>query len=56
MTSSLKNAMKAILWLAYRNVVVAVVRCVGLWVLGRGRKNWYECVRDDMKALGLHPE
>ena len=34
-----------------RNLVVAGVRCVG-----RGRKTWYECVKDDMKALGLHPE
>ena len=24
--------------------------------MGRGRKTWYECVKDDMKALGLHPE
>ena len=31
--------------------VVAGVRCVG-----RGRKTWYGCVKDDMKALGLHPE
>ena len=22
----------------------------------RGRKTWYECVKDDMKVLGLHPE
>ena len=36
---------------ACRNVVVAGVRCTG-----RGRKTWYECVKDDMKALGLHPE
>ena len=36
---------------ACRNVVVAGVRCAG-----RGRKTWYECVKDDMKALGLHPE
>ena len=36
---------------ACRNVVVAGVRCVG-----RGRKTWYECVKDDMKVLGLHPE
>jgi hypothetical protein len=34
-----------------RNVVVAGVRCAG-----RGRKTWYKCVKDDMKALGLHPE
>ena len=34
-----------------RNVVVAGVRCAG-----RGRKTWYECVKDDMKALGLHTE
>ena len=36
---------------ACRNVVVAGVRCAG-----RGRKTWYECVKDDMKALSLHPE
>ena len=23
---------------------------------GRGRKTWYECVKDDMKELGLHAE
>ena len=23
---------------------------------GRGRKTWYECVKDDMKVLGLHAE
>ena len=34
--------------LAYRNVVVAGVRCVV-----RGRKTWYECVKDDMKVLGF---
>ena len=34
---------------ACRNVVVAGVRCVG-----RGRKTWRECVRDDMEELGLH--
>ena len=34
-----------------RNVVVAGVRCAG-----RGRKIWYECVKDDMKELGLHAE
>ena len=22
----------------------------------RGRKTWYECAKDVMKALGLHPE
>ena len=33
---------------ACRNVVVAGVRCAG-----RGKKTWYECVKDDMKALGL---
>ena len=36
---------------ACRNVVVAGVRCAG-----RGRKTWYECVKDDIKALDLHPE
>ena len=35
---------------ACRNVVVGV-RCAG-----RGKKTWYECVKDDMKVLGLHPE
>ena len=37
--------------LACRNVVVAGVGCEG-----RGRKIWYECVKNDMKVLGLHPE
>ena len=23
---------------------------------GRGRKTWYECVKDDMKELSLHTE
>ena len=36
---------------ACRNVVVAGVRCAG-----RGRKTWYECVKKDMKVLGLHAE
>ena len=36
---------------ACRNVVVAGVRCAG-----RGRKTWYQYVKDDMKALSLHPE
>ena len=36
---------------ACRNVVVAGVRCAG-----KGRKTWYECVKDDMKVLGLHSE
>ena len=35
--------------LACRNVVV--VRCAS-----RGRKTWYECVKEDMKVLGLHAE
>ena len=34
-----------------RNVMVAGVRCVG-----RGRKTWGECVKDDMRLLGLQPE
>ena len=34
---------------AYRNVVMAGVRCAG-----RGRKTWRECVKDDMDELGLH--
>ena len=36
---------------ACRNVVVAEVRCAG-----KRRNTWYECVKDDMKVLGLHPE
>ena len=36
---------------ACRHVVVAGVRGVG-----RGRKTWYECVKEDMKELGLHAE
>ena len=36
---------------ACRKVEVAGARCKG-----RKRKTWYECVEDDMKALGLHPE
>ena len=24
--------------------------------MGRGRKTWGECVKDDMKLLGLQPE
>ena len=36
---------------ACRNLVVAGVRCVG-----RGRKTWRKCVKDDTDMLGLHPE
>ena len=36
---------------ACRNVVVGGVRCAD-----RGRKTWYECVKDDMRVLGLHAE
>ena len=36
---------------ACRNVVVAGVRCVG-----RGRKTWRECVKDDTEELGMHSE
>ena len=36
---------------ACRNVVVAGVRCAG-----RGRKIWYECVKEDMKMVGLYAE
>ena len=36
---------------ACRNVVVAGVRCAG-----RGVKTWYECVKEDIKMLGLHAE
>ena len=36
---------------ACRHVVLAGVRGVG-----RGRKTWYECVKEDMKELGLHAE
>ena len=32
-------------------MVLAGVRCAG-----RGRQTWYECVKDDMKVLGLHSE
>ena len=28
----------------------------GREVGGRSRKTWEQCVRDDMKLLGLHPE
>ena len=38
-------------WLtACRNVVEAWVRCVGR------RMTWGECVKDEMKLLGLQPE
>ena len=36
---------------ACRNVVVAGVRCVG-----RGRKTWRECVKEDTDELRLHPK
>ena len=36
---------------ACRNVVVAGVRSVG-----RDRKTWRECVKEDTDELGLHPE
>ena len=36
---------------ACRNEVVAGVRCVS-----RGRKTWYESMKEDMKVLGLHSE
>ena len=36
---------------ACRKVVVA-----GRRGAGRGRKTWYECVKEDMKKLGLHKE
>ena len=36
---------------ACKKVEVAGARCKG-----RKRKTWYECVEDDMEALGLHPE
>ena len=36
---------------ACRNAVVAGARGAG-----RGRKTWYDCVKDDMKELGLHAE
>ena len=36
---------------ACKNVVVVGVRCVG-----RGRKTWEKCVKDDMDEHGLHPE
>ena len=28
----------------------------GVRVRGRSRKTWEQCVKDDMKLLGLHPE
>ena len=34
-----------------RNVVVGGVRCAG-----KESKTWYECVKDDMRELGLHAE
>ena len=37
--------------LACETVKVAGVRC-----RGRNRKTWRECVKDDMKMLGLHSE
>ena len=37
--------------LACRNVVMVGVRCVG-----RDRKTWGKCVKDDMKLLRLQPE
>ena len=40
--------MSACYIILYRNVAVAGVRCVGT-----GRKTWGECVKDDMKLLGL---
>ena len=36
---------------ACRNVVVAGMRSVG-----RGRKTWRECVKEDTDELGLHSE
>ena len=36
---------------ACRKVEVAGARCKG-----RNRKTWKECVDDDIKVLGLHPE
>ena len=33
-----------------------VSACRNVVVVGRERKTWYECVKDDMKVLGLHPE
>ena len=36
---------------ACRKVEVAGARCKG-----RKRKTWTECVNNDMKVLGLHPE
>ena len=28
----------------------------GMRRVGRGRKTWRECVKDDMDELGFHPE
>ena len=32
------------------------VKVAGARYKGRKRKTWEECVEDDMKVLGLHPE
>ena len=34
-----------------KNMEVAGVKCVD-----RSRKTWGECIKDDMKSLGLQPE
>ena len=36
---------------ASKSVKMAGIRC-----MGRHRKTWGECVKDDMKLLGLQPE
>ena len=36
----------------FRNVMMVGVKCMG----SRGRKTRGECVKDDMKLLGLQPE
>ena len=41
------------------NVRVQMIGCLlaeGWWWRGQGRKTWEQCVRDDMKLLGLHSE
>ena len=47
--------------LEHKSVDDWVSACRGLVVegargRGRSRKTWEQCVRDDMKLLGLHPE
>ena len=45
-------------WLAQKqnNTCFTMVEVAGARCKGRNRKTWKECVDDDMKVLGLHPE